>query len=250
MSNKSSLTCSHIFNEDAIDILRFKLNDCDKPEEFLHLVDSMANDTRYLIALDQPIQFPNDLSIGDDGSNAVEVYEAIGSLDRANAADPRLWSYLSMVTFRQYTELRWPLAGREKFKPYALDHWLMVNSSPRSLMRNSIARLWWTADLTYDQEIEHPYSVKTGDPFAYTRWVLANENRRQSIFERQIGRSPRLMWAVLEAMQEKHLEGTKDRSKALLKHVYLHTGYQRLEMLPDEELRETVSQLLDEVVEE
>lgn len=250
MSNESSLTCSHIFSEDAIDILRFKLNDCEKPEEFLHLVDSMANDSRYLIALDRPIQFPNDLSTDNDGSNAVEVYEAIGSLDRANAADARLWSYLSVVIFRRYTEERWPLVGREKFKPYALDHWLMVSSSPRSLMRNSIARLWWIANLTFDQEIQHPYSIKTGDPFAYTRWVLENENRRQSIFERQIGRSPNLMWAVLEALQEKHIEGQKDRSKALLKHVYLHTGYQRLEMLPEEELKRTVSELLDEVVEE
>ena len=115
-------------------------------------------------------------------------------------------------------------------------------------MRNGAGRLWWTAHLTYDPDLQYKLSAETGDPFAYTKWVLANENRRQSIFERRLGRSPKLRWAVMEAMEDIQEEGKKDNSKALLKKVYLHTGYQRLEALPEDQLRRVVSDLLRQVL--
>lgn len=240
-------TVSSIFTNDALALLDARLEDAQQPSDFIVAADDMAQNPDYLLTLPTPIELTVDLNVEDDGENAGYIYEAIGTLDRANASDPRLWSFLSIISFREYMLRRWPLEGAKNFKNQARDHWLLTSSSPRRMMRNGAARLWWIADLTFDPELEHPLSRNTGDAFAYTKWVLENENRRQSIFERQLGRSPRLRWAVLESLQEIQDPGEPDRSKELLKKVYLHTGYQRLELLPDEELKRVVYSLLKEM---
>lgn len=245
----NEMTVSKIFNEEALALLEFRLDESDHPQTFLAEADRVANDPKNLIDFPHTIQFEESLDPDNDAENARLIYEAIGSIDRSNAADPRLWSYLSIVTLRDYMSERWSLEKARNFKNQANDHWLMTTANPRKLMRNGAARLWWVADLTCDMDLEHPYSAESGDPFAYTRWVMENENRRQSIFERRLGRSPKLKWAVLEAMQAMQEAGKPDRSKALLKKVYLHTGYQRLEALPDDELKSVVEQLLLEVIE-
>lgn len=242
-----SITVSSIFTNDALALLDARLEDAEHANEFLLAADEMAQDPMYLLTLPTSIEFTEELVVDNDGENATHIYEAVGTLDRANASDPRLWSYLSIIALRDYMLQRWPLEDPAKFKNLARDHWLLTSSSPRRMMRNGSARLWWVADLTYDPDLEHPLSRETGDAFAYTRWVLENENRRQSIFERQLGRSPRLRWAVLEALQDIHGDSSSDRSKALLKKVYLHTGYQRLEALPDDELKQVVYDLLKEM---
>lgn len=247
MSNE--MTVSKIFNEEALALLEFRLEESDHPKTFLLEADKIASDPKNLIDFPHTIQFEESLVPSADEENARLVYEAVGSIDRSNAADPRLWSYLSIVTLREYMSERWSLETARNFKNQANDHWLMTTANPRKLMRNGAARLWWVADLTCDMDLVHPYSAETGDPFAYTRWVMENENRRQSIFERRLGRSPRLRWAVMEAMQAMQEAGKPDRSKALLKKVYLHTGYQRLEALPDDELKSVVEGLLLDVLE-
>lgn len=243
-----AVTVSSIFTSEALDLLELRLHESENSNEFLLEADSIASQTRYLIDLPTAIEFTQPLQFGQEGSNASILFEAIGAIDRSNAADPRLWSYLSMIAAREYMSKRWPLETASNLSNYANDHWLMTTPSSRKMMRNGVGRLWWIANLTYDPEFSHPLSASTGDPFAYTKWVLENENRRQAIFERQLGRSPRLRWAVMEAMQELQESGKKDNSKALLKKVYLHSGYQRLETLPDHRLKEVISNLLREVL--
>lgn len=244
----NELTARFIFTSEAVDLLEQRLEESEHPDEFLLSVDEMASDGKYLVELANDIELIEPLQVGDDGYNASVLYDSIGAIDRANASDPRLWSYLATVTLRDYMLERWPLETAKNFKSFANERWLMTTASPRKLMRNGAARLWWTADLTHDPDLEHPFSAETGDPFAYTKWVLANENRRQNIFERQLGRSPKLRWAVMEAMQEIQVEGEKDNSKTLLKRVYLHSGYQRMESLPEEELKKVVADLLKGVI--
>lgn len=252
-----SLTVDSIFSTEALDLLRIRLQDSDHPDTFLGRVDEMADQARYLIALPQSIEFLEPLESGKnskeasslDGKNAVALYEAIGAIDRSNASDPRLWTYLSMVFLREYMLIRWPISDPEKFKDRVQDHWLMTSSSARKLMRNGAARLWWTAHLTHDPYLERKLTSETGDPFAYTKWVLENENRRQSIFERRIGRSPRLRWAIMETMEELQRDRGESSmsSKAMLRKLFLHTGYQRLEALPEDELKTVVKNLMAEL---
>lgn len=248
MTDANQLTARYAFTTEGLDLLEARLEDSEHPQTFIEAVDELATDSRYLLELASDIELIEPLDPEDDGHNASVLYESVGAVDRANASDPRLWTYLATVTLRDYMLVRWPLEKANNFKNLANERWLMTTASPRKLMRNGAARLWWTADLTHDPDLKHPYSSETGDPFAYTKWVLENENRRQNLFERQLGRSPKLRWAVMEAMQEIQEKGKKDNSKTLLKKVHLHTGYQRLESLPEEELKKVVSDLLHEVI--
>lgn len=243
----NDLTVSSVFNSEALDRIELILEESDHATTFLGRVDELVGESRYFNDLPNTIEFTEAFTVGDDGLNASILYDSVGNIDRSNAADPRLWSFLSMITLRDYMMSRWPIVNAPSFKNKVNDHWLLTTSSSRRMMRNGAGRLWWTAHLTYDPDLRYKLSASTGDPFAYTKWVLANENRRQSIFERRLGRSPKLRWAVLEAMADVQAESTKDNSKALLKKVHLHTGYQRLEALPEEELRSLISQLLQEV---
>lgn len=252
---EDSLTVRSVFTSEALDLIEIRLHDSDHPATFLDHVDQIAEQTKYLVDLPQHIEFDAPLRIGTthketvalDGENASSLFEAVGDIDRANASDPRLWTYLSVVALRDYMVVRWPISDPESFRSRVEDHWLMTTSSPRKMMRNGAARLWWTAALTHDPFLEKRLSSENGDPFAYTKWVLANENRRQSIFERRIGRSPKLRWAVIEAMEEIQSEGNRESSKSsksMMKKVFLHSGYQRLEALPQEELNTVIKNLM------
>lgn len=252
---QDSLTVRSVFSSEALDLVELRLHDSDHPATFLDHVDQIAEQDRYLVDLPQQIEFDAQLRIGAnhketvalDGENASSLFEAVGNIDRANASDPRLWTYLSTITLRDYMSTRWPISNPDSFKSRVEDHWLMTTSSPRKMIRNGAARLWWIAALTHDPFLERRLSSENGDPFAYTKWVFANENRRQSIFERRIGRSPKLRWAVIEAMEEIQRDGNQESSKSskdMMKKVFLHSGYQRLEALPQEELNTVVKNLM------
>src|SRR5947209_9999402 len=65
-------------------------------------------------------------------------------LTRREAADKRIWAYLTLVEFPQYVRWRWEKENSEK--PITLDRYLGEDS------KNSLARLWWTAELTRNGE--------------------------------------------------------------------------------------------------
>ncbi|WP_426705640.1 DUF6339 family protein [Corynebacterium auriscanis] len=235
----SNLSVTQIFTEEALSLLRHRLGTSETAQDFLIEVDQIAEDPKFLLRLPESIELEAELINEDDADNAILIYEAIGPMDHANAADPRLWSYLSLVTFRDYMEKRWPLSERANFRGYVRDHWLLGNEA-RGRVRNGIARLWWLVNLTDDPDLLHPLSADTGDRYAYTRWVFKHANVRQSIFERRLGRNANLRWALMEEMQKVPEASTKDGAQLLLKYVFLHTGYQRLEFLNEDLIKQTV----------
>ena len=61
-------------------------------------------------------------------------------LTRREAADKRLWEYLTVIEFPNYVRWRW--ADEESDSPVTLDRFLGEDS------KNAIARLWWASELT------------------------------------------------------------------------------------------------------
>ena len=99
-----------------------------------------------------------DESASSDIDNAIAIYEAYPDLNETQASDPRLWTYLSHVTLRDYVLARWPLTGtceqimndkslKASAINFVLSHWF-ASSNDRMLRRNAIARLWWAVHLT------------------------------------------------------------------------------------------------------
>ncbi|MGM0930069.1 MAG: DUF6339 family protein [Actinomycetota bacterium] len=179
---------------------------------------------------------------GRDIENAPAVYEYLGALDRANACDRRLWTYLSFATYRDYMEKRWPLTDAENWRSRVEDRWLMLSNSRGRLVRHGISRLWWVAALTYDPRKEHPLSRASGDPFAYTREVFKNEDRLNALFDREAGALPELVRCVLEHAARGGAYAKESHIRALMKELTLVYGYRDLGSLDRRTVRGVVAE--------
>lgn len=242
-----------VFSAEGLDNLSARLDESESLEDFFSYVDFLVLEGKYLLPLPNEIVFSTSLDAHNDGDSAVVLFEAIGDIDRANAADPRLWSFLALVTLRDYLVKRWPRISGNEWKAAIKERGLLKTPSRRKLIRHGIARLWWVANLTYDPGCGRPLSSEKEDPHAYTRWVFKNQNRIQSIFERQLGSNPPVMWAIIETLAKDEANslspGDKeyvakssetDLVKKVTKEVHLRSGYRHLEVLDEEELREVI----------
>lgn len=230
------VTTTRIFNNDALDVLVYESSRIETPDQFFHLVDDLAGDGRYLLRLENSIEWSEHLVLGHEADNAVQIYGDVGPRERVFASDPRLWSYLATVTHREYMSERWPLDG-SNLQSRVFERWLMPRQNARSLVRHGIARLWWIPHLTLDDDLSYPLSRESADPFAYSRWILESENRRQYLFEGLIGRTPKLRWAAMVALAAApdNIAG-KYGARELAKLLNLEAGYRNLQFLSEEEL--------------
>lgn len=85
-----------------------------------------------------------------DFDNSVLIHKWISGFhaNRSQLSDGRLWSALSLTTFSRYTHERWPFSASKSNISKIHSRYLCLGTSQRSLIRNAIARLYWTAELT------------------------------------------------------------------------------------------------------
>ena len=75
------------------------------------------------------------------GELARHTYTWLGPMAPDEAADHRLWTYLSCVTFQGFTAKRWALTDRNLSSRFG-DRWIVTAPNRGRLVRNSIARMW------------------------------------------------------------------------------------------------------------
>ncbi|MBP2218023.1 DUF6339 family protein [Arthrobacter sp. CAN_C5] len=238
---------AHALTFEALVLLTRALETSNSPEDFLAAADAIIAQPDNVLPLPFDTGRPEPLSpsagkTSKDVDTAPQVYEYLGALDRSNASDRRLWTYLAFSTFRSYMEERWPLAGARNWKGRVRDRWLLLNVSRSPLVRHGIARLWWVTSLTYDPLHEYALSKESGDPFAYTREIFRNEDRLNSLFERESGALPNLVRAVLEHVARGGANSTDDHLRAIMTEVTLVYGYRDLGLLDIDDLRTLVAQ--------
>lgn len=258
MSGTSLLT---LYTETATDRHMLRLRDAESPDDFLRAMASIAEDdgSRLPVEWTYGAELPElrsdrsgtGLIAGTEAQNAVHIYEYLGPMTPVEASDRRLWTYLSTVTFLDYTSKRWPLEGVSgaSWKNRVLDRWIMPRSGRTELIRNSISRLWWVANLTHDQECGRPLSKDANDPFAYTRVALEKEDRFLAIFDRDSGMVPELRFALLEHFLKNENYTKEAYVRDFMKEVILISGYRELAGLSAEQVREvldSVSERLDD----
>ncbi len=135
-----------------------------------------------------------------DEENAIRLDSALRALTPSQAADERLWVWLTHGPYWEYMRRRWPdewkgknLSNDEvkKGTSYILEHFF--RSDARALVRNGIARLWWFGKATFDE--------KSLDPYHRTGLMLRTADSRQSIMERQYWRNPQVLAALLDRVE-------------------------------------------------
>jgi Family of unknown function (DUF6339) len=172
---------------------------------------------------------PGDFSLDaskSDIENSILLYEQL-NLSETQAADPRLWTYLSHVTFWKYMRKRWALESvRKGDNPIGrvIDRYLLVNPRLESLTRNGISRLWWYAHLTKDSN--------RSDNYELTRILLSRAEVAVGILERTIGVNQNMRTALLEFLQEHNeILSNEDLTRSLLRAFNLYGGTKVLPLI-------------------
>lgn len=235
------LTCSKIYTKNALILLKEALKESEHSEDFFMAVDELNNQSESVLEYSPAIEFERDLlppaNQSSELDNAKTIYEALGAIDRANASDPRLWGYLALNTFREYMSKRWPLksgnADIRSWRSRIEQRWLMSECPSRAAMtRHGIARLWWLPELTYDGSMKHSLSQETNDPYAYTAWLMANQQRVVDITEREYGSDPEIRRAIIEVLSRSGKTSDNDM-KSMAKRVQINLSYRDLGVLDE-----------------
>lgn len=128
-----------------------------------------------------------------DLENAIRMHKALRQLTPLQARDPRLWTRFAHIDFWDYIRKRWPAERHEKDKAkaarYIETHYFVPQSQSRALLRNGVARLWWTAYLSHDETRSNPYEL--------TSVLFSTLDITQQILERGMGRSPSVLHGFL-----------------------------------------------------
>ncbi|MEC4088876.1 DUF6339 family protein [Pseudoalteromonas rubra] len=226
---KNSNTEAKALRESALLDLISLLKSASSPADFLASADDIFANPDNLLSF--PVNLGEADKLNAEGQSAVDVenapvvHEYLGELDRANAADARLWVYLAFVTYREYMEERWPLkqddGDDEKWKNRVEDRWIIHPGrvARGRLIRHGIARLWWVAHLTYDEKVDIAKS------YALTKEVFKKEDRLNAIFDREVGAIPVVMKTVLEHAMAIGARATESYIRQVMQYLTLVNGY-------------------------
>ena len=189
------------------ELLDFKQNESRRKEYFLPNFNAAR--FKYLKA-PSGISLPSEFELipGPDSKldceNSIAIFTALKGLDRIQASDKRLWVSLTHDLFFEYSKSRW--IKNESYSEGAIvTRFHFEGNGLNTRMRNSIARLWWGAKLTYDDKLE--------DPFGLTREFWRSQDVLQGLMERRLGLYPHLLRSILEFQRNQKL---KDEDMRLL----------------------------------
>jgi hypothetical protein len=205
-------------------------------------------------SLQSSIDLPDDVELNPPASktelfdleNTKRLYTALRHLTPIQAADERLWAYLTHVTFWNYMRQRWPAeqyAGKQRFAENVQERYFFMSDRPRALIRNGIARLWWYGYTTFDEERD--------DPFELTAVLLKSLDVTQSILERAFSRNRTVTKVVLSALLRREKEGTpfydRDSVRELAKYLVQVGGVTIIDALSPVEIGNLVNARIDEL---
>lgn len=102
-----------------------------------------------------------------DVRNTITLYTAMRSLTDSQATDERLWSGMCHCDFWSFLQERWQVKDYHDLNDsHIRTRYFFAKDKKRSLITNSLSKLWWVGRLTYDD--------KRADPFELTKY-LAND---------------------------------------------------------------------------
>lgn len=196
-----------------------------------------------------------ELIIGDsktDFKNAVKIYEAFrGKLNRVQASDWRLWSYLAHNIYWEYMCVRWRVNQIEKndnekdnaiarIRERYLSETSSKSSKGKAFVRHGIARLYWSAFLTYDEE-------NMTNPYELTEYFLSKQDIFVGSAERSFARNKPVLLAALKVLRDQ-----KDLQRSVIRQYFVELnqagGIIVLDSLTKDSAMELAKRTLDNVM--
>ncbi|MGA3285433.1 MAG: DUF6339 family protein [Verrucomicrobiota bacterium] len=200
------------------------------------------------ISADPPpnLEMPSDSGL-HDAENVRRVFQWLHHLTPVQASDPRLWVYLTHGPYADYTVARWPIDADTNVADRIRDRYFLEGEGLASLVRNSVARLWWFGYLTRDS--------KQADPFELADVLLSLQDIQVAFLERAIGRSPRILHGALRLWKKMISErGNIPQQGSVVqkwaKLIRLHGGVVLLDALPEQQLQNVIWLKLGDALDE
>ena len=239
----------YIFKENFVQKLRVSV----KSNIRNYLIDDVwvnqigFSSERELPTLFDSTSLPNLILPVDDNlydiENSVLLHKSLSKLTPLQARDPRLWTRLSHIEYWSYMRKRWAVEryvgdGDKKTEGRILERYFILQSQGRSLIRNAISRLWWSAHLSHSDTRENPYEL--------THVLMSTLDITQSLLERSIGRAPNILLGFLEFLnrhKEDLLTGGNEnrlRIRHLAKYLNMYGGVSVLDYLPEAQIIEVL----------
>ena len=195
-----------------------------------------------------------ELTIGDsktDYENAVKLYDSFKhQLNPVQASDLRLWSYLAHNTYWDYMRTRWAIdmaseededdAGKDKIVSRIGSRYFFKASKGKAFVRQGIARLYWSAYLTYDES-------NSDNPYEMTEYFLSKQDIFTVSTERSLARDKELLLAALKVLKQ-----NGDLKRAEIRSYFLNLnqagGVVVFDSLSKEDALELAKRTLDETL--
>lgn len=163
----------HFLTENALEALRVNLNGnlkhySDKSNDWIY---SYFGEESPFVEYKQ--EFPEfkllfnvDDDVGkSDVKNTIILYSAMKSLTDTQATDERLWSGMCHCDCWDFLQTRWQIKDYHDLSDTNVrTRFFFGQNKKRSLITNSLSKLWWCGRLTYDEQRE--------DPFELTKYLI------------------------------------------------------------------------------
>jgi hypothetical protein len=173
-----------------------------------------------------------------DIENCKTIYSAFKLLTPTQASDPRLWTYLTHVTYWNYMKSRWPVNKAKNPVNRIRDRYFLRTLNLQALTRNGISRLWWYGYLTYDGNRKNPWEL--------TETLLSRADLVVGITERALGCNKNILTALLDFFNENpEIRESEMSSRKLLKKLNLVGGVKNLPFLDSTEIKEILNNVKD-----
>jgi len=174
-----------------------------------------------------------------DFENSKILFSDLFHLTPSEAADEKMWAYMTHVTHWDYMRTRWPIEKTTGNKGnFILDRYFF---KAKPISRNGLARLWWGAHITYNEKYENPFYLTSimmeGEDQDIAKMILESPT---------ICRNRKMVEATLISLKElKEQFNIKSREYIRYAARYINlTGSVTLwEFLDDEELRGIINEM-------
>ena len=95
-----------------------------------------------------------------DVQNVITLYSAMMNITDTQASDERLWAGMCHGDMWEFLNKRWEASSSKKItKEDVLSRYFYGQGRRRSLITNTLAKLWWVGRLTYDPDRKDPYLI-------------------------------------------------------------------------------------------
>lgn len=143
----------------------------------------------------------------DNCASGIALFEAFPTISALQAADNRLWIYLSIADLFTYVRNKWAPQLPDKDDPYRIEimksniriHWfgLQKDSVTFAPMRHALSNLWWSVYISVDRKAH-----TLEDKYKYTRLLFKNENFRTRTAVGFLGRNREALHGILDFMEQ------------------------------------------------